>query len=419
MLHKRLDERMKDAADRGETAALLFIDLDRFKFINDSMGHSFGDLFLKRVSQRLQSLLAESGELYRHGGAELCIVLARCEEIEAGMAAQRLVEGLSVPIVIDGSEYFTSPSIGISLFPQNGQDQDTLIKLADIAMYHVKKSGGNGYQFYDAALNEENSHKMKVEHELRRAIRLNQFIVHYQPKVNLHTGQIIGVEALMRWQHPESGLVPPLEFIPVAEETGLIVPIGRWVLEKACRQMKAWHDAGFASLSIAVNISPRQLKDKDLIRVVAQVLLETGLDPHYLEIEITESVMENMKESSYMLTELKKLGVRISMDDFGTGYSSLSYLKHLPIDYIKVDKSFVDDITTNPKDEAIIKTIVDMGHHLQLGVVAEGIENEQQLMSLREHRCNVGQGYFFSKPLPPVQVERLFNQTFMKRSEGA
>jgi diguanylate cyclase (GGDEF)-like protein/PAS domain S-box-containing protein len=412
MFHKNLTEQIEIARNNNGLVAVLFIDLDRFKFINDSMGHRFGDLFLKQVAQRLKQVIDHNVAVHRHGGDEFCIIIENADQSKLSLISQQIVTEFSTPFTVENREFFTTASIGISLYPSDGEDMDTLIRLADIAMFNAKKQGGNNYVFYNKVIDEVSSKKMNIENELRKAIKCNDFIVHYQPKVNLITGEIIGLEALVRWQHPEWGLVPPLDFISVAEETGLIIPIGKWVLQEACQQMRKWHVTGFLALSIAVNISPRQLQDKNLITIVAEVLRESELDPQYLEIEVTETIMQNIEESVFILNELKKLGVQISIDDFGTGYSSLSYLKHLPIDNIKIDKSFVDDITINSKDEAIIKTIIDMGHHLKINVTAEGIENEQQLQSLKGHQCHVGQGYLFSRPLPPAEVEKLFKHLF-------
>lgn len=408
---KHLVEQIEHSRHTHSQLAVMYVDLDRFKFINDTMGHSFGDLFLKHVSQRLNHLVHHDGNgtVYRHGGDEFCIIIPNTNSDKTGMLAARIIEGLSKPIIIHNEPYFTTPSIGISMYPNTGEDKEALIRLADIAMYAAKKQGGNHYRFYTAAEDVENSQKLNIENGLRKAIDNQEFILYYQPKNNLNTGEIIGLEALIRWQHPDRGCVSPLDFISIAEETGLIVSLGRWVLQEACRQMRKWHDAGFVHLGVAVNISPRQFQDKDFLPMVAHILRDSGLDPQFLELEITESIMQNIKESSYILAELKILGVQISIDDFGTGYSSLSYLKHLSIDNLKIDKSFVDEITVNPKDEGIIKTIIDMGHHLKINVTAEGIENEEQLQSLRKHNCHFGQGYFFSKPLPPEEIETLLN----------
>ncbi|WP_169744125.1 EAL domain-containing protein [Paenibacillus wynnii] len=412
--HEQLIKQIKLAERKNNLLAVLFLDLDRFKLINDTMGHGFGDLFLKKVAERLAGNLALKGMVYRLGGDEFCLIITQTSPEKVSTLAQLIIDELSVPFIIKKGEYFTSPSIGISLYPTDGCQPDELIRLADIAMYKSKKHGGNTYQYYSSLLDGENYNKLKLDKELRKAIENHEFVIYYQPKVNLTTGKIIGWEALLRWLHPERGLVPPLEFIPIAEETGLIIPIGHWVLQEACQQMKKWQEAGMSELSIAVNISPRQFRDKNLIQNVSEILRETGLAAQYLEIEVTETVMQNIQETSMLLQELKMLGVQISIDDFGTGYSSLSYLKYLPIDYLKIDKSFVNDITTCSKDEAIVQTIVDMGHHMKINVVAEGIENEQQLHSLVKLKCNVGQGYFFSKPLPANQAEQLSNQVYIK-----
>ncbi|MCL6604428.1 MAG: DUF4084 domain-containing protein [Paenibacillus sp.] len=410
--HERLHKQIKFAESNNSLLAVLFLDLDRFKLINDTMGHGFGDLFLKEVAKRLDGITELKGMVYRLGGDEFCLIVNQTTQEKVSALAQLIIDELSLPIILKKGEYFTSPSIGVSLYPNDGFHPDELIRLADIAMYKAKKYGGNNCQYYSSTLDDENYNKLKLDKELRKAIENNEFVIYYQPKVNLRTGQIIGLEALLRWEHPKRGLVPPMEFIPIAEETGLIVPIGRWVLEEACLQLKKWQGDKLSELTIAVNISPRQFRDKNLVQNISEILNETGLDAQCLEIEVTETVMQNIQETSLLLQELKSLGVQISIDDFGTGYSSLSYLKHLPIDYLKIDKSFVNDITTCSKDEAIVQTIVDMGHHLKINIVAEGIENEQQLRSLVKLRCNVGQGYYFSKPLPPSQVEQLFNQIF-------
>ncbi|HJV16102.1 MAG TPA: EAL domain-containing protein, partial [Bacillales bacterium] len=408
MFHKQIIEQIENARDNNSQAAVLFIDLDRFKLINDTMGHSFGDVFLKNVSKRMVQILDQDGMIYRFGGDEFCVFLEKADQKKATMVAQKIIDGFSEKFYIENREFYSTPSIGISFYPKDGDDEDSLIKHADMAMYKAKRHGGNNYQLYTNVLSLENSSKMEMENAIRKAIVNQEFLIHYQPKVNLYNGDLIGLEALIRWKHPNWGLVSPLQFISIAEETGLINPIGQWILQEACMQLKKWHNVGFSTLCMAVNISPRQFQDEHFINMVKNVLQEIQLDPKYLQLEITESVMNNMKESLNILCELKQLGVKISIDDFGTGYSSLSYLKYLPIDEIKIDKSFVDDIHTNKKDEAIVEAIIDMGHHLQVNVTAEGIETEQQYLILKEHRCHVGQGYFFSKPLPSAEVEQLF-----------
>lgn len=408
--YEQLNIEIENAKIHQHLLAVMYMDLDRFKLINDSMGHSVGDLFLTMVAKRVDGIQELRGKVYRLGGDEFCLIINTTNQEGAGKIAQMILDELSTPFSLKESEYYTSPSIGISMYPQDGTGSEDLVRVADIAMYSVKNSGGNNYQFYNEILEQDNSNTnaLDIEKTLRNAILNKEFVLYYQPKVDLIKGGVIGLEALIRWHHPKKGIIPPLDFIPTAEETGLIVPIGLWVLEEACLQMKRWHDAGMEKLSIAVNISPRQFRDQNLITNVERILQETGLNPRCLEIEITETVMQDIHETTALLYELKKLGVQISVDDFGTGYSSLSYLKYLPIDYLKIDKSFVKDITENSKDEAIIQTIVDMGHHLKIDVVAEGIENEQQLTSLVKLRCNVGQGYLFSRPLPAKEIEQLF-----------
>jgi diguanylate cyclase (GGDEF)-like protein/PAS domain S-box-containing protein len=414
MFHKHINEMIGKAKELNSQVTVMFIDLDRFKFINDTLGHSFGDVFLKNVAKRMVQLLGNQGNIYRFGGDEFCVLIDRADSRRAIMIALKIIAGFGKTFNIENREFYTTPSIGISLYPKDGEDEDSLIKHADIAMYKAKSCGGNNYQLYTTVLNIENSNKMEMENALRKAIINREFFIHYQPKVNLHTGEMKGLEALIRWQRPDWGIVSPLQFISIAEETGLIIPLGKWILREASLQMKKWHNAGYTTLSIAVNISPRQFQDIDFIKMVKSVLKDSQLDPQYLKLEITESIMNNIQESLSILSELKQLGVRISIDDFGTGYSSLSYLKYLPIDEIKIDKSFIDDIPTSQKDVAIVKTIIDMGHHLQVSITAEGIETEQQYLVLREHNCNVGQGYFFSKPLPPVEVEQLLKSSSIR-----
>jgi diguanylate cyclase (GGDEF)-like protein len=413
MFHKNLAEKMKEAKEQNNHIAIMFIDLDRFKMINDAMGHSIGDLFLKNVAKRMVQLLGHQGAIYRFGGDEFCALIEKADQRKAIMIALKLISGFVKPFDLENREYYTTPSIGISFYPNDGEDGDSLIKHADMAMYKAKGLGGNNYQLYTNALISECRNKMEMENALRKALINQEFVLHYQPKVNLHRGELVGLEALIRWKHPKWEYVSPLQFISIAEETGLIIPIGAWVLKEAVQQLKKWHNEGFSTLSMAVNISPRQLQDQDFIKMVKKVLKDNQLDPQYLLIEITESMMNNIQESISILTELKQIGVKISIDDFGTGYSSLSYLKYLPIDEIKIDKSFVDDIPKNRRDVAIVKTIIDLSHHLQVNITGEGIETEQQYRTLSEHHCHVGQGYFFSKPLPAADVEHLFGKSFL------
>ncbi|PLR92832.1 GGDEF and EAL domain-containing protein [Bacillus sp. T33-2] len=405
----RFRQHLNDVLQQQENKmlAVLFLDLDRFKIINDTKGHSVGDILLQKVAKRLEQAVQGDGMVSRQGGDEFIILLENLDKPEVTKIAQRILDEFSNPIEINDQEFFVTTSIGISLFPVDGDDEETLIKNADTAMYLAKERGKNNFQFYTSQLHGLSSRKMELENGLRKALEQDQLSLYYQPQVDLETGKIIGVEALLRWKHPDHGFISPLEFIPLAEETGLIVSIGKWVLKTACEHNKAWQKLGLAAIPIAVNISVRQIQDDDFVATVKTILNETGLHPRYLELEITESIMQNIERSTFVLNQLKDLGVKISMDDFGTGYSSLSYLKHLPIDSIKIDKSFVDDIIHHSNQGAMVKTIIDMGHNLKFKVIAEGIENQEQVDFLRKNACGVGQGYFYSPPLPSDKVEKL------------
>ncbi|MBS8266747.1 EAL domain-containing protein [Mesobacillus boroniphilus] len=397
-------------ANGNEEIAVIFLDLDRFKIINDTKGHRFGDLLLKVVASRLKNAVQEQGLVSRQGGDEFIIVLKGLGKEQVIEVADRILDEFNEGIIIEGQEFFVTPSIGISMAPEDGQDEETLIKHADTAMYLAKDRGKNNYQFYTNQLHGLSSRKMELENGLRKALEQNQLILHYQPQVNLNTGEIIGVEALVRWMHPEKGIISPAEFIPLAEETGLIVPLGKWVLEKAAAQNKVWQEKGYSPIPISVNISVRQLQEDRFIDTVKQVLIDTQLPPKYLDFEITESVMQNSEKTAMILDQLKELGVTLAIDDFGTGYSSLSLLKHLPIDKIKIDKSFVDDIVHHANQGAMVKTIIDMGHNLQFNVIAEGIEDQEQVTFLLENGCLVGQGYHFSRPLSMEAMEELLSK---------
>jgi diguanylate cyclase (GGDEF)-like protein/PAS domain S-box-containing protein len=403
MFKKRLNEVLYQ--QKVKMAAVLFLDLDRFKIINDTKGHSTGDVILKEVARRLQNTVQKEGMVSRQGGDEFIILIENTNKENATLMAQRILDEFLIPLEVKDQEFFITPSIGISIYPTDGNDEETLIKNADTAMYVAKGHGKNKFQYYAANLNVNSIQMMELENGLRKALEQNQLVLYYQPQVELTTGNIVGIEALLRWQHPKLGLISPSTFIPLAEETGLIVPIGEWVLKTACKQNKAWHDAGVQRVPIAVNISVRQLKEDRFVDYVAKVLDQAGLNPKYLELEITESIMQNIDESMIILNQLKEYGVNLSIDDFGTGYSSLSYLRHLPIDKIKIDKSFVDDILYHTTQGVMAKTIIDMGNHLQFSVIAEGIEQKEQVDFLQQNECNIGQGYFFSRPLTVDQME--------------
>ncbi|WP_232214237.1 bifunctional diguanylate cyclase/phosphodiesterase [Bacillus sp. SG-1] len=394
--------------------AILFLDLDRFKVINDTKGHSTGDRLLVKVADRLTDVLNKEGEVFRQGGDEFILLLDNSDKEKAASLSVRILQSFTKPIDISGQDFFVTPSIGISMYPDDGMDQETLIKHADTAMYLAKDRGKNNFQFYNRNLNRNTTRKMDLENELRKALELQQLVLFYQPKVNLETGEVLGVEALIRWEHPTLGMVSPAEFIPLAEETGLIVPIGKWVLWEACRQSKEWKKSGIGCISVAVNISVRQLQDDDFVQHVQQAMKDTGLEPSLLELEITESIMQDFEKSSRILNKLKNLGVTISIDDFGTGYSSLTNLRFLPIDHIKIDKSFVDDIidhSKHSKNGSIVKTIIDLGHNMNFNIIAEGVEEEEQVDFLLQNSCSIGQGYFYSRPLPPEQLEAYIRES--------
>ncbi|MBM4760976.1 EAL domain-containing protein [Bacillus sp. B15-48] len=392
-----LPEILNEAKWKTDIAALLLIDLDRFKKINDTHGHSIGDSMLINASKRLQQTLQLTGELYRIGGDEFVMVLPKTTEEECELIAKKLLQAFAAPFVINHHELTITPSIGISLYPESGEDFETLLKNADRAMYFVKERGKNHYHFFDCELAVIQNRKMKLETGLRKAIEKNELEIYYQPKMELKSIKIVGMEALLRWNHSTLGFISPAEFIPIAEETGQIVSIGEWVLKQACQQNKQWQDEGIPALCVSVNVSVVQLQYSNLVTTVKQALEETGLEPHYLELEITESLMQNIEESTEVLKQLKNLGVKTAIDDFGMGYSSLHVLKKLPIDTIKIDKSFIDDIE-DELTQSIIKTIIEIGINLNLDVVAEGIEREEQVLSLAKYSRIIGQGYLFSKP---------------------
>lgn len=393
----------------NQELAVLFLDLDRFKVINDTKGHSTGDLLLKDVADRIRSTVKSDGLVSRQGGDEFLILLEGMRKEEIEKIAQQIIDDFSRPFFVHCEEVFVTASIGISLYPYDGKDQETLIKNADTAMYLAKERGKNNYQYYNEGLNTQSTRKMVLEVGLRKALDTHQFNMVYQPQFELETGTIIGVEALIRWEHPKLGPISPVEFIPIAEETGLIVQIGKWIIQQVCKDHNQWKQHGHGSIKMAVNISVRQMQEQEFVSSVKQVLEEYNVDPNMFELEITESIMQNINHSIVILKELKQLGVKIAIDDFGKGYSSLSYLKHLPIDKIKVDKSFVDDILDPTHNGSIAKAIIDMGHIMKFTVIAEGIEEEKQVDFLLKNNCKMGQGFFFSKPLPEHEIRKLLS----------
>ena len=396
-------------SENQESLAVMFLSLDRFKKFNDTLGHIIGDQLLKDVAQRLTLATSEGDIVARFGSDEFSFLLPRINKAEDAERLAREFQGiLDSPFDIEGHELYVTSSLGIGLYPDDGRDAQGLLKSAGTALYRAKQAGGSNYQFYTADMSERALQRLALENQLRWGLERKEYRVYYQPQVNIDTGQITGMEALVRWQHPERGLVAPAEFIPLAEDTGLIAPLGEWVLRTACAQTKQWRDSGFQNLHVAVNLSPRQFQQPDLVLMIERLLKETGLDAACLELEVTESsVMKNAETAISTLRELKAMGIRISIDDFGSGYSSLSYLKTLPIDVLKIDQSFVRDMTTDPKDAAIVMAIIQLAHSLQLRVKAEGVETEDQLRFLRLLRCDEMQGYLFCRPLPAEAFERL------------
>jgi diguanylate cyclase (GGDEF)-like protein/PAS domain S-box-containing protein len=417
LLSDRLDQAMVRAQRSGSFVALLFIDLDRFKHINDSLGHTVGDQVLKSVARRLLACVRSSDTVSRQGGDEFLILLEDVVQAQdAAVCAEKILASLDAPHRIGTHDLHVTASIGIATFPGDATDAINLLKNADFAMYQAKYSGRNNYQFFKPEMNANALERQSVETDLRHAIEKQEFILNYQPKVNLETGAIAGVEALIRWNRPLHGLVAPAQFIPIAEESGLIIPIGRWALERACCQAREWHDRGLAPISVAINVSAVELRAKDFLSHVRGVLEQSRLEPRFLEIELTETFMlQDWKSTAQVLRALKGLGVRIALDDFGTGYSSLSYMKRFPIDCLKIDQSFVRDMTTDADDAGIVSAVINMGRSLHIGVVAEGIQSRDQLVFLQARDCPEGQGYYFGPPVPAPQLTLILNEGGMKR----
>ncbi|WP_434108496.1 sensor domain-containing protein [Paraburkholderia caffeinilytica] len=410
LLRDRLQHALIVAQRHHKGVAVVFIDLDGFKNVNDSLGHSVGDRLLGVVAERLARCTRTSDTVARHGGDEFVIVMTDTVDEQSLIAwMERVRASISEPVWLDGTELYVGCSMGASLFPQDGEDAETLMKKADLAMYRAKDMGRNTFQFYQPEMNASAGARLNLERRLRRALRDNEFLLHYQPQVDIESGQIVGTEALVRWHDPEVGLVMPSLFIPVAEESGLIGPLSEWVLREACRQNKAWQDEGLPPARVSVNLSARVFQQRDIAKLVMQVLAETGLEPQYLELELTEStIMRNAEEAVSMLNELHALGIGLAIDDFGTGYSSLSYLKRFPVDRLKIDRSFVSDIGVSVDDETITSAIIALAHSLKLQVIAEGVETSAQLDFLKERACDEMQGFYFAKPLSTDAISELF-----------
>jgi diguanylate cyclase (GGDEF)-like protein len=412
MFNQRFAHALNNAQRYRKSMALLFLDLDRFKFINDTLGHPFGDRVLTEVAGRLRLCLRESDTIARFGGDEF---VALIEDFAAPgdivSVAQKILHALRWPFLLEGETCHVTASIGIGLYPNDGADFASLLKSADIAAYRAKEQGKNNYLFYSEEMNDHLSARIAKETRLQGALERNEFVLHYEPKVEINTGRITGMEALIRWQHPDLGLLAPAEFIGLAENSGLIVPIGAWVLRTACAQNQALQGRGPAPLTVSVNLSARQFEDKHLLREIERALNESALKPGNLELEITESmVMRDIQGSKKILDGIKSMGIRLAIDDFGTGYSSLASIKRFPFDCIKIDRSFIKDIPQDPDDVAITQAIIAMAHSLRLKVVAEGVETREQLDFLTEHGCHEFQGHYFRKPQPAEDFTKLLRE---------
>ncbi|WP_079508250.1 EAL domain-containing protein [Mesobacillus jeotgali] len=403
-----LDSLVKNRKKKKIPFALLFLDIDRFKYLNDTLGHLVGDQILKQVADRLVDIQKENCTVYRQGGDEFIIVLEETGRLAAGEFAQKILSRFNESFYFNSQEYYITPSIGISLYPNDGRDAESLIKFADEALYSVKEKGKAHYQFYRSDMQSTGINVIALEAHLRKAIEREELELYFQPQVDLITNEISSFEALLRWNSSDLGFISPADFIPLAEDTGLIIPIGNWVIDRACRQIKEWSGKAGRPIRIAINISPKQFLQLDLVRVIKSAIEEYNIDPSLLEIEITEGAMQDTNETIPILKRLKNLGIKISVDDFGTGYSSLSYLKQFPIDVLKIDQSFIGDIKNNGKDAAIITTIIHLGKSLGMEVIAEGVEEQTQVEFLTNADCEKAQGFFFARPLKANEAEERF-----------
>ncbi len=409
LLNDRVSQAITSAPRRMKDLAILFLDLDGFKHINDSLGHSIGDKLLQSIAKRLVNCVRASDTVSRQGGDEFVILLSEVERPEdAAVTARRMLETVAEAHSINQHDLHVTASIGVSVFPDDGLDAETLVKNADTAMYQAKENGHQSYKFFKPAMNVRAVERQSIEESLRRALERQEFALHYQPKINLRTGEITGAEALLRWTHPTRGPVSPAQFIPVAEDSGLILPIGNWVLREACKQARIWVEAGLPQATMAVNISAMEFREDNFLGSIFAILSETGLDPSFLELELTESVLMKQAESAAsVLQTLKASGIHVAIDDFGTGYSSLSYLRKFAVDALKIDQSFVRQITTTPDETSIVPAIIRMGQSMKLRVVAEGVETQDELAFLQAHQCDEAQGYYFSRPVLPQQFAML------------
>jgi diguanylate cyclase (GGDEF)-like protein len=411
---EHLDEAVRRAKRAGWPLALLFLDLDLFKRVNDSLGHDAGDRLLRVAAERIRRAVREADMLFRMGGDEFTVLLEdlRGPE-EAAMVAGRVLEGIAEPLQLQHHELAVTASIGIALYPRDDLVGERLVKAADTAMYRAKELGRNRYAFFAREMNERVESQITLEAALRRALKNDEFVLHFQPRISAATGRAVGAEALLRWKHPEWGLVEPARFVPLLEETGMVVPVGAWVLAEACRQAKAWQAAGLASLRVSVNLSSRQFRSEALFDAVTEALRLSNLAPSMLELELTESLLiDNVDHAMAVMGKLKAIGTAISIDDFGTGYSSLAYLKRFPIDSLKIDRAFVRDIATSPKDAAIVKTISALARSLGIGLIAEGVEEPWQVAFLRAQHCTEMQGYLFSRALPAAELAEPLSRVY-------
>lgn len=427
LFRDRLKQAIALSERKQNLLAVLFLDIDNFKRVNDTFGHHLGDDLLRAVADRLRGIIRNSDSLTRQstedlfarlGGDEFTVLLCDVKEVDdAARVAQRIIETLSRPFMLDNHEVFVTSSIGITIYPHDGKDDDSLLRNADAAMYYAKETGRNRYHYYRQAMNASALKKLILENDLRRAIEGGELLLYYQPQIDIETGKIIGMEALIRWQHPQQGLVPPSEFIPLAEETGLINPLSDWVLKTACMQNRDWRREGLPRIPVSVNLTSQQFQQKDFVRTLGEVLEESDSAPQDLILEITESTLMKNTDIAYTtIQELNRMGLRLTIDDFGTGYSSLSYLKRFPIYAIKIDRAFTEEISDDPEDAAIARAIISMAKNLKMEVIAEGVETERQLAYLHEHGCAKIQGYLFSRPLPVDEAIKILSRE--KTGEG-